>query len=347
MDLIRTLLTGPPDEKLAVAYLRSYWIVEFKDEPDWSDLLPALRGVGLSPAYEYFRPGGEFGGFGGWLASIPETVDSRPVLEGLLTRMDRMAAGDATLDGFGLACELSKRSPREWPDLRSRFRPMLEKVYTGEPSAWRLAMETLMASGRPPDHEILCRGLARRDFPSRMEALDEIGSHCRGLILQDRFRKYLEEILEYLSNLPEAGGPAFGQHDNLLWTLLDQGRDQGWPERLLVKSPSVGLRRRAAQRLEWILCMGSLPSAWPPWLDYLRRMLDDPDLGVQISAVAALINGFQARSMRTGQECAFGDQVEAWRRRLLEWFERAPQGPAPGMEARLGEIRRRLGSSRK
>ena len=228
--------------------------------------------------------------------------------------------------GLGLARELFLKCRDAMPELRARFLPHLEKLYlAGVPDEnWRGGMDALVRStGRPGHLEIIARGLDQFPFNKRMETINELCAYGGESILQDRFNKYVTEGLSSLSRTAAEGGPPPGSPDLLIPHLLLVGGKQGWREYLLLKSPSIELRRRAARSLETFMDRGSPPSNWDPWMDYLDRMLRDPDLEIQLSAATALITGLHARWQRLNKP-AFGDQVDAWRRRIEEWFETVP-----------------------
>lgn len=328
LALMGAMLSGGADDRLAATYVRSYWIVEFKEEPDWIDLLPSLRTLGgLSSGFEYLVFDYSFGR--GWMAVMPHGVNPAPVLEGLLDYMERETA-NLFPTGYGLASELFLKCPDPMPELRARFPPFLERHYLSDVpiEMWRSGMDALVRStGRPGHLEIIARGLDKFSFAKRMETINELCAYGGDAILQEPFQKHVTEALNLLSRSEAEGGPPPGSPYHLIPHLLLVGEKQGWPETLLLKSPSIDLRRRAAKTLERFMDRGSPPSNWDPWMDLLSRMLEDPDLEIQLSAVTALVTGLHARWQRLNKP-AYGDQVEAWRRRLEDWFAKAPQNHA-------------------
>ncbi|HTF56859.1 MAG TPA: hypothetical protein VK661_06470, partial [Planctomycetota bacterium] len=285
-----SLLDDPVDAQMAQAVLVGYYIgCSSRDgEDQWrEDLLEVLPALGCSANYRL--PGQEISppmriihGFD--FNNAPKGVDYRPLLRSLLGFLEKDRY-PALRWRITMAESMVKELSPMGPD-RIRFAKVVATLYLKGGEGWRAALEALASSRGfcgPDQLEILGRGLAAFDSEKRTDVLGEVAQNWGSEVFRPPFRDYFDDAIEYMGKPRSQNEPFRSTEWTICSMLIRQSLDDSWAERLLIKSPSVTLRRKAAN-VAASLAQGIDSLEWPRFLRYLLRMLDDPDAQVRSTA---------------------------------------------------------------
>lgn len=284
-------LDDPPDVSLVQGVLAGFLHASNGDIDKWrTHQLELLVHLGCSSNYGFperhwgmGEPVGEFS-----FANPPKGVDYRPLLRSLLGLLEKNKFPSMRWR-IPMAAKLVREVAPMGPD-RIRFAKLVATVYLGGGEGWRAAMEALASSGGfcgPDQLEILGRGLAGLDLAQKTAVLGEVAQNWGHEVFRPPFSDCFEDAIEHMGKPRSQNEPMTSTEWAICAMLIRQSLNDGWAERLLIKSPSVTLRSKAAGVLA---SLGQTTDRfeWKRFSGFLERMLADPDPGVRQSAIGTL-----------------------------------------------------------
>lgn len=284
-----SILDDPPDMNMAQAVLFGYYIAcDSRHEDQWrEDLLSILPHFGCSPNYR--AQGNDLGGHRMQLLftfnHAPKGVDYRPLLRSLVGFLEKEKHASFRWR-IAMAAKMVKEMAVWGPD-RIRFAKLVESTYLEGKDGWGAALEALADRGGhcgPDQLEILGRGLANLDAKRKTDVLGEVARNFGHEMFRPPFRDCLDETIEYMGKPRTQNEPMTSTEWSICAMLIRQSLDDSWAERLLIKSSSVTLRRKAIGVMS-SLCQTTDRFEWARFARFLERMLSDPDDQVQKAAM--------------------------------------------------------------
>lgn len=281
--LIASFLADPPDMKLVTA-----WGIGFEDfrSRDWDLSYTAMLAVTDSRAWQVSLQG---------IGIIQEPgrgpldgLDFTPILDALLMYVNRDDAGRGRALALMHAQRLSRR-PEATEAHRRRVQELARQSYLRADEAWGVAMDYVPA-------EVLARRLERFSIDRRVSVLNEIANRAPEVLNRESCTAHIEEAIRYLSRTQQEGGPYEGSFESYCWGIMNAPGADSRAEFMLVKSPSVVLRRRALRAID--VRFETIPDSpdWPRWKSLLVRLLQDSDS--QIRRIAGRILAEAAKRNR-------------------------------------------------
>jgi len=289
--MLCSILDDPPNVHLAEAVMVGY-LDHPNDKMDrWrKHLLELLPHLGCSSNYQL--PENQFGmGEPRWdfsFANPPKGIDYRPLLRSLLGLLEKDKYSSLRWR-IPMAARLVREVSPMGPD-RIRFAKLVATVYLGGGEGWRVAMEALASSHGsygPDQLEILGRGLAGLDAAKTTDVLGEVAQNWGHEVFRPPFRDHFDDAIEYMGKPRTQNEPMRSTEWSICAMLIRQSLDDRWAERLLIKSPSATLRRKAAGVLH---SLGQTTDRfeWKRFSGFLERMLSDADPEVRRAAIGTL-----------------------------------------------------------
>ena len=266
VELNASFLAFPPDMKLVTA-----WGIGFEAfrSTDWDLSYTAVTAVTDLPAWQISS--------WGW-GTIQEPgrgpldgLDFTPLLDALLVFVNRDDAGIGRALALMHARNLSRR-PQATDSQRRRVQELARQSYLRADEAWGVAMDCVSA-------EVLAQGLNRVSIFRRMLALNEIATRSPDVLNRELCTAHIDEAIRYMSLTPQEGGPYEGSLVSYCWEIMNATGSETRAEFMLLKSPSISLRRRSVLALH-----SHLPNRdrdeWKRWTDYLERLRKDSDFRI-------------------------------------------------------------------
>jgi len=336
-ELLGSLYADPPDIKLAIVAAFAYETIG-GDTIDWFYSLIWVSHA--CPSRGWQLPGSTCGGPLQFFQGAPENVNLNPMLNGLLSLLEKGSLGKMEHIGLSRAWEFSRRKEAT-EDHRRRVRSFMEKACLDGQAAWYTAIEYFSgrhAKPREEDLAIIGRSLDRVTTYQRAYAMEEIAGRFPGCLYKDPFKKYQEEMIAYLSNPEKEADPPRGSLDGIMWALLNEPGLEARAEEMLFKSPSITLRRRACGTVAGRCNYVKRPGGWDRWSPQMRRMLLDSDFLVGFGATTSVAQELEKR------ESGFTKPERSlWWSRATDWvISRDAKTLDPRESALFNDIRLRL-----